>query len=231
MAGLRQIVADDSKRSRLLNAAGEVFADLGFRAATVQMICERAGANVAAVNYYFRDKESLYHETLLYGADTEIYHSKEFQRQILVDPEKALAMFIHDFLRRLLDPMARPQWHTRLVVREMAEPSAGLDVFIEKCIKPRMDNLAKIVRAIVGPPEPNEGCVSEIVNSIVGQCLFYHRCRNVVLKLMGKDDFTVGDINKIAAQIVQFSVGGIHFTTDRGIPVAKTKRNVSRTGR
>jgi AcrR family transcriptional regulator len=37
-------------RRHLLEAAAEVFAEIGFRAATVRQICERAGANIAAVN-------------------------------------------------------------------------------------------------------------------------------------------------------------------------------------
>ncbi len=44
-------------RQRLIEAVGEVFAERGFRAATVRDICQRAQANVAAVNYYFGDKE------------------------------------------------------------------------------------------------------------------------------------------------------------------------------
>jgi AcrR family transcriptional regulator len=45
---------------RLLEAAGEIFAEFGYRAATVRQICEKAGANIAAVNYHFGDKEKLY---------------------------------------------------------------------------------------------------------------------------------------------------------------------------
>ena len=45
---------------RLLAAATEVFADVGYRAATLREICRRGNANIAAVNYHFRDKEQLY---------------------------------------------------------------------------------------------------------------------------------------------------------------------------
>lgn len=46
-------------RERLLKAALRVFADKGIAAATLREITEEAGANVAAVNYYFRSKEEL----------------------------------------------------------------------------------------------------------------------------------------------------------------------------
>src|SRR3954451_22724831 len=40
-------------RQRLLEVAGEVFAEQGFKNATVREICKRAEANVAAINYHF----------------------------------------------------------------------------------------------------------------------------------------------------------------------------------
>ena len=51
-------------RSRILNAAGPVFADKGFRDATVRDICQAASVNLASVNYHFGDKQRLYIESV-----------------------------------------------------------------------------------------------------------------------------------------------------------------------
>ena len=58
------MVTQDPTKARLLEAAGEEFAEKGFELARVRAICERAGANLAAVNYHFGDKEQLYVEVL-----------------------------------------------------------------------------------------------------------------------------------------------------------------------
>ena len=50
----------ESTPDRVIEAAGHEFADKGFDQATVRDICQRAGANLAAVNYHFGDKHKLY---------------------------------------------------------------------------------------------------------------------------------------------------------------------------
>ena len=47
-------------RQRLLESACDLFAAKGFTKATNKEICDRAGANIAAVNYYFGSKQNLY---------------------------------------------------------------------------------------------------------------------------------------------------------------------------
>ncbi len=51
-------------RTRLLEAAGPVFAAHGFDGATVREICSAAHVNVASVGYYFGDKLGLYREVI-----------------------------------------------------------------------------------------------------------------------------------------------------------------------
>ncbi|MFW5829861.1 MAG: TetR family transcriptional regulator, partial [Planctomycetota bacterium] len=53
------MTAAETTRERLLDAAEACFAEIGFHAASVRMITERAGANLAAVHYHFGGKNGL----------------------------------------------------------------------------------------------------------------------------------------------------------------------------
>ena len=53
-----------SAREQLLETAGQVFSERGFAGATGKEICERSGANAAAVVYHFCGMENLYRAVL-----------------------------------------------------------------------------------------------------------------------------------------------------------------------
>src|ERR1700681_1917425 len=55
---------NDEARRKLIRAAGQVFAEVGYDAATVRQITDKAEVNVASINYHFGDKLNLYREVL-----------------------------------------------------------------------------------------------------------------------------------------------------------------------
>src|ERR687891_2210622 len=93
--------AGDNKATekRLLEAAGEIFAEYGYRAATVRQICEKAGANIAAVNYYFGDKEGLYLAVLRSVPDA---HAEKYPPQFGLTSDATPAEQLHAYVQSLL---------------------------------------------------------------------------------------------------------------------------------
>jgi AcrR family transcriptional regulator len=88
----------------LLAAASEVFAEKGYRDATIAEICERAKANVAAVNYHFGDKETLYTEAWRHSFSESVKaHPPDGGVSDSAPPEKRLRGQVVALLRRIAD--------------------------------------------------------------------------------------------------------------------------------
>jgi len=193
---------------RLLEAAGEIFAELGYRAATVRQICEKAGANIAAVNYHFGDKEGLYMAVLRSVPDA---HAEKFPADRGLPPEataeQKLAAYIESLLNRVFDE-GRPGWHTKIMAREMIEPTRALDTLVADVASPVHQELASIVREMLGS-RAGEDAVRLCTLSILSQCVYYHHARSVLSRLYPEQEYGSRDIAQLADHITRFSQGAL----------------------
>jgi AcrR family transcriptional regulator len=193
-------------RQRLLEAAGRVFAEKGYRSTTVREIIRRAGANLAAVNYHFRGKDGLY------AAVLEHTYAKALEKHPPeggVDPRapagERLRGFIRSFLERIFDEDVEA-CYGRLMARELVEPTAALDGVVER-IRPLFGRLCAIVKEIV-ESEASLGQIERSAKSIVGQILFYKHAAPVIQRLEGRRAGPP-DIDALARHIADFSVHGL----------------------
>jgi AcrR family transcriptional regulator len=195
-------------RQRLLNAAGEVFAERGFRAATVRDICQRAQANVAAVNYHFGDKERLYAAVLRYARRcfTDKY-PPDLGLRATATAEQQLHAWIRSFLLRFFDE-GRPSWFGKLLLREMVEPTQALDGLVAEQIRPLAEHLEGIVRTLLGPLVSCDQ-VRLCAMSIAGQCLYYHHCQPVVARVYPTPQYGAQAVERLADHITHFSLGAL----------------------
>ncbi len=202
------------RRDRILEAAGEIFADSGFRGATVRRICEHARVNIAAINYYFGGKEKLYSEVLRHWSE---YALKKYPLLLGLGEEapaeEQLEAFVRSLLFRLLDK-GKPAWFGKLMAREMTEPTRAFERLVKEIVRPRDKALASILKKIVGSPVTEEQ-IRLCCASIVGQCIYYYNARTIMTKLYRRDVSRAGEIEQIANHIVQFSLRGLeHFGKD-----------------
>ncbi len=199
----------EATREQLLAAASEVFAETGFRDATVRQICERAGANIAAVNYHFGDKETLYTEVLktAYDRAYEKYPA-DFGLAASATVERRLFAFVRAFLLRIFDEGPHSH-HGKLMAREMVDPTAALDAVVREGISQQAATISQIVRELLGG-KASEELVRRCGMSVVSQVLFYHNCRPVIGRMYPDLKFGSKQIEQIAEHITQFSLAGIN---------------------
>jgi len=195
-------------RQNLLTAASEIFADKGYRDATIAEICERAGTNIAAVNYHFGSKQTLYIEAWRHSFSESIKaHPPSGGVNDDAPPEERLRGQVTAILRRMADGNNREFWFMQ---REMANPTGLLEEVLREEIRPLQQRTAALVRALLGPSVPEqEAKFCEI--SIISQCM------NPVVARRGRGGRNteqdgppeIDDMEAYADHVVKFSLAGI----------------------
>jgi AcrR family transcriptional regulator len=171
-------MAEDDTRSKILNAAGEAFAESGFEAATVRKICEQAGVNLASINYYFGDKAGLYVEAIKYA--------HRFREQQVPLPEwppgtparVRLRDFVHTTVQRLLVARELP-WQAQLMFREITNPTGACQQLAQDIFRPHFNMLLGILKEMA-PKGTEEERLYRLGFSVIGQCVFYKLHRPVI---------------------------------------------------
>ncbi len=207
---------DSQTRERLLEAATRLFAERGFQNVTVRDICREAGANVAAVNYHFRDKLGLYTEVWKFALEgmTRTYESV-IEAGAGKNTEEKLHAYIRTFLHHLLaEEEGNTCWVDRLVARETAEPTPAFDVLIEVGILPKFRYLCGLVGELLRLPAEEER-VLRCASSVQSQCLMYRYSKPFVARMTPGLAFTDERIDAIADHITKFSLAGIRAISEQ----------------
>ncbi len=198
-------------RLRLLNAAGEVFAQKGYRDAKVADICKRAGANVAAVNYYFGDKKSLYREVWQHALENS---------EVGVFLETAAGSSqdrLRDYIRMLIHNFASKGnvgRFSRLYLMENVNPTGLIQSAWHETIEPRRRKLHDILREIIGPGV-KDLTIRFCELSIVNQCRMFVTIKRSDVEYMLGQPIDPKLINRLADHIADFSLAGIRAVGKR----------------
>jgi TetR/AcrR family transcriptional regulator, regulator of cefoperazone and chloramphenicol sensitivity len=196
-------------RQRLLETAGEVFAERGFRAATVREICDRAGANVAAVNYHFGGKEKFYAEIFRHWMlERHRMFPPDQGLRAQATPEEKLRAFVRAALLRLFGEKGTPSWLSRLMANEMIEPTPALGSLVDELFRSQIEQLEAILRDLLGTAASPQR-VRLCFWSVVGQWVVYHSTRHLMARLEPDRKFDASEIERLADHIVAFSLAAL----------------------
>lgn len=178
----------DGPAKKILIAAEKVFANYGYDGATLRQITNEAGVNLAAVNYYFEDKESLYlaviNRRLQPLNQIRLARLKQAELQAGTQPVP---------LDSIVEIMAAPifaLWTgannggaqaARLLGRTLTEPLPFLDHFLASEFEPVMARFAQAVRrhAATLSPEDFLWRFSFVVGSLHHTLATLHRMKSL----------------------------------------------------
>jgi AcrR family transcriptional regulator len=170
--------AQEDTRWRLLQAATEVFAEVGYHAATTREICRRAGVNLASIHYYHGDKAALYREVfrLPFLSECNVFATLDISQASLAE-----ALFC--FYGWLFPPTSADdpmlQLFMRLHAREEAEPSGVLDDAMVQAFRPNHEKLLALLCREFGLKKPDAE-VDRLSFSLVGLATVYFHNRAAV---------------------------------------------------
>ncbi|MFP4054115.1 MAG: TetR/AcrR family transcriptional regulator [Phycisphaerae bacterium] len=204
-------------REKLLEAALDAFVNKGFHGAHVAEICRRAGANVAAVNYHFGGKLSLYAEVWKRAF-------QEADRRLPLDgglpesapPEHRLRALIHAVLSRILRHGARSR-SGRLMLQEMAQPLPELHHVRMEATEPVRRRLRGIVSELLGPGV-DEDTICRCCLSILHQVLAIGFRGGRKSSILGEGEFTDPEVDALIDHTVRFSLGGLQAIANETHP-------------
>ncbi|MBW2575650.1 MAG: CerR family C-terminal domain-containing protein [Deltaproteobacteria bacterium] len=200
-------------RNRLLEAACEVFAEKGYHAAKVADICRRAGANVAAVNYYFGDKAALYTEA--WQETFKKFAGPKPPDSTITSPEEQLQIYIHSLIQNFTEQSDQGQF-TRLYLMELANPTGLIHDIWHDLIEPRRQIVIGIIRKIMGTKATDE-TVLFCEMSIINQCRVLLTIRRNDLEYLLGQSLSHDLIKRLADHITRFSLAGIKAVGKRKI--------------
>jgi AcrR family transcriptional regulator len=203
----------DETRERVMQAAAELFAERGFRGATMRAIAESAGTNLASAHYHFGSKEKLYLEVafaMFQGLQARLAErglslpEAELARRSRPELAELLRARIETMVESLLEA---PGLHGNLMLRELIDPTPALREIVRRFMDPVRKDFEAIVRGLA--PALAADAAEWCVRSIAGQIFFYRTHRPALLLMMGRRAYPRDFAKQVADHVLAFSLGGI----------------------
>jgi len=196
-------------RAELLESAGQVFAEKGFDRATGKEICERAGANAAAINYYFGGMDCLYTAVL------EEAHQRFVPLETLSaaiagtkDARAKLQAIIELGVDKLMGP-APSSWMFRVLGREIVAPSPAIETLLEKQGLPKGRIARSIVGEIMGLPEDHPAVARGCISVLAPMLMLFIADRRTLKRMLRSVGWRPADRKTLARHALQFSLAGL----------------------
>ncbi len=151
---MKKYASSEHTKSALVNAAGELAAEMGFSNISTRAIAERAGENIGSIHYHFGGKDKLFeaviHEVIARGNNFSVADAIAPFSDSLNTREgqlKALRAVVNKKISSLFDP-SFPRWHSRIVYQLMQYKCPLQEILQKELLNPMVESISELLSAI-----------------------------------------------------------------------------------
>lgn len=183
----------EQAKRRLLLAALEKIGEKGYDGASVREIAVAAGQNVAAIAYYFGNKENLYAEVIegIIGYLNRAFGSLADEAKGLHEGGGMTGEQGADLLKRMLRTLLMEHIEKdeigklrNVMIREQASPTAAFERLYSGGMKPLHEFFSRTLAASSGEdPESYQAIIR--AHALFGQVLGFTVARSTILRRLG----------------------------------------------
>ncbi|MCP4136292.1 MAG: TetR/AcrR family transcriptional regulator [bacterium] len=204
---MSELFEPGSTKEKLFIAGVKVFAQKGYKEATVRDICKLAdSSNINSINYYFGSKEKLYKmilELMFADMDQRIEEEKP-----VVSPMDDLRMHIRIACELMFSGHEMSSDFYAIYVSELSHPSPYFGELVDKYTGPQMKAFMEVIRQILGP-HATEDQVRDSGLSVGGQITYYTFVWPILSRVFPGHPGMPAYREQIIDHITRFTIGGL----------------------
>ncbi len=137
----RKIKRQEIKKSLIIDAAKQIFSEIGYENTTLEMIGDSVGLSKQTLYYYFPSKEDLVIEVCMSSPAVKPIESLRLNRKQGMSPRDLIAQYIVDSALLFLNDFT-----VRLVVQYMAFASKAAKEPVLEDLRAELDELGSIIK-------------------------------------------------------------------------------------
>jgi len=200
-------------RARLIEVAGQLFAEHGFDGTTGQAICRRAGTHAGSIVYHFGGMAGLYRE-VLDEAQRRLVSTEALQAAVAAQPtpQRKLEAFL-SLIVAALASRASGSWPGKLFGREFVNPSALYGAEHDRTLRMRASMLRSIVGALAGLPPQNPAVARACLSTMAPCALMLLADRRKLRRVFPELRLTPAQAAQMTRHLMTFALAGIAATS------------------
>jgi AcrR family transcriptional regulator len=209
---LRAIKPQHETRTRILDAAEELFMQHGFEGTSMRALTTRAGVNLAAVNYHFGSKDALIEAVFRRRLDPmnseRVAELERLEAAGSPSSEAIIRAFIGPSLRMIEDAKGGSRSFIRLLGRTYTEPAKEIRALIGQMYAPAMERYKNALERAL-PQMPREELVWRM-HFMFGTLAYTLAATDTVQLIAGCKPEDRYDARLLEDRLTAFLAAGLH---------------------